>query len=482
MEKLKNNNLGPSKNHKTILIYGVDTLAKETYNLLAQSKSTNYNVLGFIGEDKNETKIEALNIYHLENLTKDFIDKYKIDDIIIAKSHIDSNKLLQLINHFYSINLNVKIVSQVNNHKTSHLIKNITIKDLLEVSPINQSPERLNKVYQNMTILITGAAGSVGRELVKQLIPFKFKQLILIDNVESALYNLQQELFLDHRNDITFIISDIRDNLKLKTVFNTYKPNIVFHAAAYKHVPLMEQNPYEAVKVNVLGTKNLINNAVEFNADKFILISTDKAVNPTSIMGATKRIAEMLLGYQKRNRKTTFITTRFGNLLGSNGSIIPLFKKQIENGGPLTITHKNMSRYFMSIPEACQLIIEASTMGNNHDTFLFNMGKPVKIFDLALSMIKLSELKYPEDINIKIIGLRPGEKIHEELLTDNEDTKPTENKKIIKVVGKFTQINKTYHAIEELCEISPETQDIEIVSKIKSIVPEYNPNNPKFRS
>ncbi|MDC0009583.1 polysaccharide biosynthesis protein, partial [Winogradskyella sp.] len=267
---------------------------------------------------------------------------------------------------------------------------------------------------------------------------------------------------------------------RLNQIFDTYKPKMVFHAAAYKHVPLMENNPFEAVSVNIGGTKNVADLAVKHGVDKFVLISTDKAVNPTNVMGATKRIAELYVTCLKGKGQTKFITTRFGNVLGSNGSVIPLFKRQIENGGPLTVTHRDITRYFMTIPEACQLVLEAAAMGNGGEIFVFDMGEPIKIFNLAKNMIILSGLRYPEDIDIKITGLRPGEKIYEELLADGESTKKTYHEKIMIAKSKRLEIEKTETVIIKLSGLTSVTQPLEIVSLIKSIIPEYISNNSTY--
>ena len=260
---------------------------------------------------------------------------------------------------------------------------------------------------------------------------YDYKALIIIDQAESALYDLQQELKQNGFHNFVPIVADIRDKNRMNTYFQDHKPTMVFHAAAYKHVPLMEYNYYEAIKINVAGTKTIVDLAMNHNVNKFVFVSTDKAVNPTNVMGATKRIAEMYISSVQQERKTKFITTRFGNVLGSNGSVIPLFRKQIEKGGPLTVTHKDITRYFMTIPEASQLVLEAAVMGEGGEIFIFDMGKSVKIFDLAKNMIKLSGLRYPEDIDIKITGLRPGEKLYEELLTNEENTIPTYHEKIL---------------------------------------------------
>jgi FlaA1/EpsC-like NDP-sugar epimerase len=380
--------------------------------------------------------------------------------------------------------LKVKIVPPIQNWIDGDLsvgqIKDVKIEDLLGRAPIHILNPELEHEYENKVILITGAAGSIGSEITRKLSNYKYKKLILVDIAESPLYELQQEFAYGDQDDFIPIIADIKDKKRLHNIFEEYKPSIVFHAAAYKHVPLMENNPYEAVRVNICGTRNIANLSVVHGIDKFVLISTDKAVNPTNVMGATKRIAELYVSCLKGKGKTKFITTRFGNVLGSNGSVIPLFKNQIEKGGPLTVTHKDITRYFMTIPEACQLVLEAATMGNGGEIFVFDMGKSVKIFDLAKNMIVLSGLRYPEDIDIKFTGLRPGEKIFEELLADGENTINTYHEKIMIARTKPFNIEKTESSIINLCKISTETSNLEIVSIIKDLVPEYISKNSKF--
>lgn len=473
---------------KSVLIYGAGTSGMITYDAVTNDPKSNIKVVGFIDDNDSKAgkKINLLNVYEPEKITKEFIDKNGIDEVIISIQSIDSNRLLQITSNLFALNLKVKIVPAVKNWIDGDLsigqIKDINLEDLLGREPINIDNPMLIEEYNNKVIIVTGAAGSIGSELVRKLTRYSFKKLILVDNSESPLYDLQQELHRNGIENIVSIIADIRNQIRLENIFNEYKPDIIFHAAAYKHVPLMEQNPYEAVSVNVRGTKNVINLSVKYGVDKFILISTDKAVNPTNVMGATKRIAEMIVCCQNTVAagKTKFIITRFGNVLGSNGSVIPLFKKQIESGGPLTVTHKDIIRYFMTIPEASQLVLEAAAMGLGQEIFVFDMGKPVRIFDLAVNMITLSGFRYPEDINIKITGLRPGEKIFEELLVDGENTKPTYNEKIM--IAKCKPINnkEVKNIIDELCKLGPHIQNIEIVSKIKDIVTEYNPNNTKY--
>ena len=329
--------------------------------------------------------------------------------------------------------------------------------------------------------MVTGAAGSIGSEIASQIANYKVKHLILVDQAESPLYDLQQDLKQKGHTNFTPIVADIRDKNRVAHIFEEYKPTMVFHAAAYKHVPLMEGNPYEAIKINVNGTKILADEAHKNEIKKFVFVSTDKAVNPTSVMGATKRVAEMYISCMQRQSKTKFITTRFGNVLGSNGSVIPLFRKQIEKGGPLTVTHKEVTRYFMTIPEASQLVLEAGAMGKGGEIFIFDMGESVKIYYLALNMIKLSGLRFPEDINIKITGLRPGEKLYEELLAHGENTMKTYHEKIRISKTRDLDYEKIQSEIEELC-ISNRFQNVNIVKKMKSLVPEYKSNNSEFEA
>jgi FlaA1/EpsC-like NDP-sugar epimerase len=327
---------------------------------------------------------------------------------------------------------------------------------------------------------VTGAAGSIGSEICRQIAKHPYRNLILVDQAESPLYDLQQEFIQAGIKNFTAIVANLRDAHRMEHIFNKYKPQRVFHAAAYKHVPLMEENPYEAVKVNVFGTKILADLAIAHQIEKFVMISSDKAVNPTNVMGATKRAAEIYISSLFNTGKTKFITTRFGNVLGSNGSVIPLFKKQIAAGGPLTLTHKDITRYFMTIPEACGLVLEAGTMGEGGEIFIFDMGRSVKIITLAKRMIKLSGLSYPDDIDIIYTGLRPGEKLYEELLANEENMLPTHHKKIM--IAKVTDLDsqKSKEAIIALCDLSEYSDVNSIVTKLKEIVPEYISQNSSF--
>lgn len=336
----------------------------------------------------------------------------------------------------------------------------------------------LGSAFENETILITGASGSIGSELTKQLSSLPCKKLILLDFAESALYDLQQELISNASRNHEIVICDIRNPERLESIFSSYEPTIVLHAAAYKHVPLMEHNPYEAITTNVLGTYNTSVLSVKYGVKKYIFISSDKAVNPTSIMGATKRIAELFISYlSKFNAKNTQLTTvRFGNVLGTSGSVVPLFKKQLERGGPMTLTHQAVERYFMPLPQAARLILETTALSKNNEIFIFEMGTPIKIADLAKKMIQLYGLRYPEDIEIKIIGLRPGEKLKEDLFFQSETPQPTSHEKIkiLKVPGSISEDIES--SIIDLCHIYPNTSKQDILSKIKNLVPEYRIN------
>lgn len=470
---------------KRILIYGAGDSGIITYNALVSDLRARISVVGFIDDDENKNgkSINGIPIFLRKKVTKNYVKANSINEIVVATQAIDSINLLNLLDNLTDLNVKVTkvppIEKWINGELRANQIKQVQIEDLLDRAPIEINNPNLLNEFRGQTILVTGAAGSIGSELVKQLSNFEAKKLILLDQAESALYDLQQDLKLNGKNNFIAIVADIRDGLRVDGIFQNHKPTMVFHAAAYKHVPLMEQSPYEAIKINVNGTKILADTASRYHVKKFVFVSTDKAVNPTSVMGATKRMAEMYISCLQKESKTKFITTRFGNVLGSNGSVIPLFRKQIENNGPLTLTHKDITRYFMTIPEASQLVLEAGTMGKGGEIFIFDMGDSVKIFDLAKNMINLSGLRYPEDIDIKITGLRPGEKLYEELLANGENTLPTYHKKIL--ISKTRKINyrNLKSQIESLC-ITNRFQSDAIVLKMKALIPEYMSNNSYF--
>ncbi|MEO9513925.1 MAG: nucleoside-diphosphate sugar epimerase/dehydratase [Flavobacteriaceae bacterium] len=475
------------KNTKNVLIYGAGEAGILTYNAITNHIESDAKVVGYIHKDDDNKKvgknINGIKVYAKEELNLAFVESREITEIIVSINNIDQVSLRRVVESLVDLPVQVKIVPPVEDWINGELkvsqIKQVQIEDLLNRVPINIKKSKVSNELKGEVIMVTGGAGSIGSEIVRQIANYDYKSLIVIDQAESALYDLQQELKQNGFHNFIPIVADIRDKSRMNLYFEEHKPTMVFHAAAYKHVPLMEYNAYEAIKINIAGTKMMVDLSLSYGVDKFVFVSTDKAVNPTNIMGATKRIAEMYISCMQQENKTKFITTRFGNVLGSNGSVIPLFKKQIEKGGPLTVTHKDITRYFMTIPEASQLVLEAASMGQGGEIFIFDMGESVKIFDLAKNMIKLSGLRYPEDIDIKITGLRPGEKLYEELLANGENTLPTYHKKIM--IGKVRDLDytKTRSKIDELC-VSNIFFNGDIVELMKEIVPEFVSNNSEF--
>ncbi|KGL64345.1 polysaccharide biosynthesis protein [Polaribacter sp. Hel1_85] len=469
------------------LIYGAGDSGIITYGALNRERKENYQILGFIDDDKNKVnkKIDRIKIYDFSKINKEFIEKNEINEVIISIQKIKPSRLLEITDKLLALNLKVKIVPPLSKWIEGDLqanqIKQINIEDLLDRAPIIIDNPIVQREVNDKVILVSGAAGSIGSEISRQLSLYTCKLIVLIDQAESPLYDLQQELIQNGVTNFVAIVSDVRDRHKMSRIFKKYKPQRVFHAAAYKHVPLMEKSPYEAIKVNVFGTKNLVDLSVENDIERFVMVSTDKAVNPTNVMGASKRIAELYIScVSKLSKKTKFTTTRFGNVLGSNGSVIPLFKRQIENGGPLTVTHKEITRYFMTIPEACSLVLEAGTMGKGGEIYIFDMGKSVKIFEIAKRMIYLSGLRYPEDIDIKITGLRPGEKLYEELLADGENTIKTYHEKIM--IAKTQKLDDSIVKvkIDDLSLNFNKLNNSDLVKLMKELLPEYVSNNSEF--
>ena len=471
------------------LIYGAGDSGIITYGALNREREGNYQIFGFIDEDKNKVnkKIDRIKIYDFSKINKEFIEKNEINEVIISIQKIKPSKLLDITDKLLALNVKVKIVPPLSKWIEGDLqanqIKQINIEDLLDRAPIIIDNPIVKREVDDKVILVSGAAGSIGSEISRQLSLYTCKLIVLIDQAESPLYDLQQELIQKGITNFVAIVSDVRDKHKMSRIFKKYSPQRVFHAAAYKHVPLMEKSPYEAIKGNVLGTKNLVDLSIENEIERFVMISTDKAVNPTNVMGASKRIAELYISCaSKQATSTKFTTTRFGNVLGSNGSVIPLFKRQIENGGPLTVTHKDITRYFMTIPEACSLVLEAGTMGKGGEIYIFDMGQSVKIFEIAKRMIHLSGLKYPDDIDIEITGLRPGEKLYEELLADGENTIKTYHDKIM--IAKTQKLDDIYFKskIDNLSGAYNKLDNQELVSLMKTLVPEYVSNNSEFET
>ncbi|SNR29975.1 NDP-sugar epimerase, includes UDP-GlcNAc-inverting 4,6-dehydratase FlaA1 and capsular polysaccharide biosynthesis protein EpsC [Lutibacter agarilyticus] len=475
-----------SGKNKRILIYGAGEAGLLTASVLKEDKGSKVFIVGFIDDNKRKStkKLYGIPVFYSEDICDKFVEKKKIDEVIISIQKIEPARLLEIVDNLTKYKVDVKIVPPVkkwiNGDLNARQIRSLNIEDLLGRAPIEVNNPILKEEFNNKVVLITGAAGSIGSEISKQIANYKFKQLILIDQAESDLYDLQQYFVNQTIENIEVKVADVRNLERMETIFEAYNPQLIFHAAAYKHVPLMENNPFEAVCVNVKGTKNMADLALKYQVEKFVMVSTDKAVNPTNVMGATKRIAEMYINAQNKQQVTKFITTRFGNVLGSNGSVIPLFKKQIEQGGPLTVTHKDITRFFMTIPEACQLVLEAGTMGKGGEIFVFDMGLSIKIFKLAKDMIHLSGYKYPEDIDIKITGLRPGEKIYEELLANGETTTNTYHEKIMVAKVKPINFEVVKKNIEALCTLNNELNFEKTVRKMKEIVPEFVSNNSMY--
>lgn len=473
-----------------VLIYGAGYSGLLTKNVIQNDRGINYQVLGFI--DDNESKvgktIEGIRVFNLAEALDKFVDTYEGLQVIMAIKNINIQAKRKISDVFLDRGVVVKTLPPVDKWVGGEFainqIHNVKIEDLLGREEIQMNNKLISEEMNSKSILVTGAAGSIGSEIVRQLIAYFPSKIILVDQAESGLFDLEYELVgrIPSNTEIVVKVADVSDLNRMSYIFRTHKPSIVFHAAAYKHVPLMEKNPYEAVKINILGTRILADLAAENAVDKFVMVSTDKAVNPTNVMGATKRFAEMYTQSmnQLEGMHTKFIATRFGNVLGSNGSVIPLFKKQIERGGPVTVTHPDITRYFMTIPEACELVLEAATMGEGGEVFVFDMGESVKIINLAKKMITLSGMRVDRDIEIKFTGLRPGEKLYEELLSTDENTLPTHHPKILiaKVnVPSYSYMDIQMNLIQEVLEVG---NNNELVSKIKEVIPEYKSNNSIF--
>ncbi|MCO5268939.1 MAG: polysaccharide biosynthesis protein [Brumimicrobium sp.] len=472
-------------NRTNVIIYGAGDYGVITKRTIEKDPTINYKLIAFIDENKklDKNRLEGLDIFHSSKL-EELIVKHQVSELVVAIQSPNKSKLANIAEICLKHNVTVKRVPSfykwINGEFSISQVRKINIDDLLGREPISLNLDEIKSELTDKVIMVTGAAGSIGSEIVRQVIEYKPKQVILLDQWESGLYDLQ----IDLRNSgketfIEVVIGDVRDYDRMYNVFNKLQPNIVFHAAAYKHVPLMEDNPSESIKTNVLGSKNIVDLCDQFKVSKMVIISTDKAVNPTNVMGASKRIAEIYAQAKNKTSATQYVTTRFGNVLGSNGSVIPLFKKQIEKGGPVTVTDERVTRFFMTIPEACQLVLEAGVMGKGGEIFVFDMGEPIKIIDLAKKMIQLSDLTIGKDIELKIVGLRPGEKLYEELLADAENTIPTDHPQILKAKSSDTP-DSILEDITELIELFKGQDNEQIVAKMKYIVPEYVSNNSIF--
>lgn len=478
--------LDAEKVKKNVIICGSDEYGMMAKHALDNAVDASYNILAFVDmNDKKAGKVlEGVKIYKSQALAY-LLKRYNVDKVVIAKKLLAQDKKRKLIETCLKYNVNVLEVPQfeswINGELNIRHIKNIKIEDLLDRGVIELDDNALCKQLLNKTILVTGAAGSIGSEIVRQLTRFKPARIILFDEAESPLYDIQLELSEKFRfNDYVIEMGDVREYQRVEKVFLKYKPDIVYHAAAYKHVPMVELLPLEGIKTNVFGTKNVADLAVKYGVDKFVMISTDKAVNPTNVMGCTKRIAEIYIQSLNSKSETSFITTRFGNVLGSNGSVIPRFTKQIEAGGPVTVTHPDITRFFMTIPEACQLVLQAGALGEGGEIFVFDMGESVKIVDLARKMIKLSGFEVGKDIHIVFTGLRPGEKLYEEVLNVKETTLPTPHKRIKRAKVREYDFEEIKCEMQELSEIMKEGNTFEVVRKMKLIVPEFKSKNSVY--
>ena len=479
-----------SKFKKNVAIFGAGRSGLITKRTIDQDGQSRYKVAVYF--DDNESLagkiIEGVPIapYSDENFSF-LIKKFSIHELIISIQDISSERKQVIVDLCLQHGVRTKIIPSANKWVNGELslnqIKKVRIEDLLERDPIDIHNDNIKTQITGKTVLVSGSAGSIGSELVRQIVKYYPKKVILYDQAETPLagFKLEMENRFSYI-EFKFVIGDVRDVARLENEFITESPEIVFHVAAYKHVPMMEENPNEAILTNVGGSKNMADLACKYGIEKFIMVSTDKAVNPTNIMGASKRIAEIYVQSPnyKEGVKTRFITTRFGNVLGSNGSVIPLFRKQIENGGPVTVTHPEITRYFMTIPEACQLILEAGAMGQGGEIFIFDMGKDVKIVDLANKMIRLSGFVPEKEIKIKFTGLRPGEKIREELLNTKENTLPTHHEKIMIAQVRKYEFAEVSKQISQLLEVGGNGDDYSAVLLMKNIVPEFISNNSQF--
>ncbi|WP_196853612.1 polysaccharide biosynthesis protein [Flavobacterium sp. CAN_S2] len=478
------------------VIYGTDANAISVANALKFETPSRFKIVGFVDKKNKNASKRMLDLPILVQKKKlpALMRSVAAEGVIIADKGLSKEEQLIIVDQCLEYNYkvySVPLISDWENQKEiSQKVKTIQIEDLLERKPIVLDNLSISKQLKGKVILISGAAGSIGSEIVRQVLLFDPKKIIILDQAETPLHHLKLETDgITTHSKIRTVIGDIRNRAAMDTVFASYKPDVVFHAAAYKHVPLMENNPCQAIFTNIMGTKNVADLSCMYGVKKFVMVSTDKAVNPSNVMGASKRIAEkyvqslQLKALQENGLNATkFITTRFGNVLGSNGSVVPLFTKQIATGGPLTITHKDIIRYFMTIPEACQLVLEAGAMGNGGEIYIFDMGKPVKIIDLARKMIKLAGFIPDKDIKIEIVGLRPGEKLYEELLNDTSTSIPTHHAKIMIAQEIQEEFESLHNDINELIRLADLFSNDAIVAQMKKIVPEFKSMNSVFET
>ena len=477
-----------SKNLENIMIFSAGKSGVLTKR--AFYNSPDFKILGFIDDDKYKIGkiLDGVTVFKIGAKLNKFIIDNNITKVIISTEKLSTNRQGFVFRYFQKLDIQVlklpPVKSWVNGVPNINKLKEIKIEDLLSRGEIIIDNKKNNLLYGGKSILVSGAAGSIGSEIIRQLIKFKPSKIILLDNAETPMFNINKELdFISNKIDVQYYVDSVSDKNALKKIFSLNKIDIIFHAAAYKHVKMMEANPRTSVLNNVYGTKLIIDFSIEYNVKKFVLISSDKAVNPTNVMGASKRICELYLASKVKDKKnkTNLIITRFGNVLGSNGSVVPIFEQQIENGGPITITHPDIVRYFMTIPEASQLVLEAGSMGKGGEIFVFDMGEPVKIFDLATNMVTQKGLKVGKEINIEFTGLRPGEKLYEELLLDSEDLLKTHNDLIYIAKKEFVD-KEVSDLIDDLINLANNSYDhFQIVSLMKKIVPEYISNHSEFQ-
>ena len=473
---------------KTVVIFGAGEAGVATKRVLEHDGQNHISILAFVDDDRKKTKkaLDGARIISFSDLAA-LAAEEPIDELIIASFTITAKRKNELVDFCLNHDIKVLVVPAYSNWTegsfSSRQLRSINIEELLERDPIHINNNQIRAQIKGKRVLVTGAAGSIGSEIVRQLMHYSPELIVLCDQAETPLHTLELELQEIGKsvNCISYLAS-ITNEARMRQLFTSFKPHYVYHAAAYKHVPMMELCPTEAVRNNVLGTQLIANLANEYGVERFVMVSTDKAVNPTNVMGASKRLAEIYVqGLSKHHTNTKYITTRFGNVLGSNGSVINRFKQQIEKGGPITVTHPNITRYFMTIPEACQLVLEAGSMGNGGEIFVFDMGQPVAIADLAKKMIRLYGLIPNIDIDIVYSGLRPGEKLYEELLNDGENTGNTYHDKImIAKVREVEFIEVSKHFNELVTLVSSEESDMYLVAKMKEMVPEFVSNNSVF--
>ena len=476
----------PTVKQNTI-IYGAGDGGTMLLRTLSQDTTSKLRAIAFVDDNPKRvgSQINTIKILSPATaMTEEFIKKHKVEVMVLAIPSLDEKRSKEILEQGLALNLIVKTIPPftkwVDGEIKSNQIQDVKIEDLLGRQPITLGKENVTREIKDKVVLVTGAAGSIGSEICRQVIQYNPTKLIMLDQAESPMYDFQFEMnntpeFKEMRDKMAFVITNVKDPIRMREVFEQYHPQVVFHAAAYKHVPFMEENAYEAVFVNVFGTKLVADLAIEYGVEKFVMISTDKAVNPTNVMGATKRIAEIYT--QSRQGNTKFITTRFGNVLGSNGSVVPLFRKQIEQGGPITVTDRRITRFFMTIPEACSLVLEAGSIGEGGDIFVFDMGEKVKIWDLAEKMRKLA---HRPEIEIVETGLRPGEKLYEEVLANEENTIKTENEKIMHAIVRKYETSEVDSMIEKLHNELETCDEMKIVAQMKVIVPEFKSNNSIF--